>query len=58
METLLTLNNTRIREFIFFLFLLKVRSRSTSTLGCYIIKTAESRASNDAPYERYSVVHL
>ena len=30
----------------------KVCCQSKSTLGCYIVKTAVSLASNDVPYER------
>ena len=53
METLLTLNNARIvYELLIFLYISKLHSRSKSTLGCYIVKTTASIASNDAPYER------
>ena len=53
METPLTLNNACVvRELLFFLFFLKLHSRSKSILGCYIVKTTASVASNDAPYER------
>ena len=48
----LTLNNACIRELLIFLFFLKVYSRSKSTLGYYIGKTAASIASNDTPYKR------
>ena len=49
METPLTLNNARVvRELLIFLF-----SRNfKNTLGCYIVKTTASVASNGAPYER------
>ena len=50
-ETPLTLNNACIRELLISLFFLIVRSRSKSTLGCYIVETAVSIASNDASYE-------
>ena len=33
-------------------FFSKVRSRSKSTLECYIVETAASIASNDVAYER------
>ena len=49
METPLTLNNAHVHELIIFL---KVRFQSKSTLGCYIIETAASITSNNAPYER------
>ena len=49
METPLTLNNARVRKFV--CFSSKIRSRSKSTLGCYIVETTASIASNDAPYE-------
>ena len=52
METLLTLNNAHVCEVINFFFFSKVRSRSKITLGCYIVETAASIASNDAVYER------
>ena len=50
METPLTLNNNaHVRELCFSRnFVLEVQS----TLGCYIVETAASIASNDAPYER------
>ena len=52
METPLTLNNARVvREFLIFLFsrnfILEVR-----TLGCYILETIASIASNVAPNEK------
>ena len=50
MVTPLTLNNARI-VLINFSVLSKLHSRSKSTLGCYIIKTTASVASNDAPYK-------
>ena len=52
METLLTLNNAHVRELLIFPFFSKVRSRSKSTLGCYIVETAVSIVSNVVPYER------
>ena len=53
METPLTLNNEHIvRELLIFLVFSKLHSLSKSTLGCYIVKTTASVASNDAPYER------
>ena len=45
METPLTLNN--VRELIFS----KLHSLSKTTLGCYIVKTTGTVASNDAPHE-------
>ena len=52
METPLTLNNAHVvRELLIFVFS-KLHSRSKNTLGCYIVKTTASVASNGAPYER------
>ena len=48
----LTLNNAHVLELLILVFFSKVQSRSKSTLGCYIVETAASIASNDAPYER------
>ena len=45
MEIPLTLNNARVRELLFFS---KLHSLSKSTLGCYIVKTTATVASNDA----------
>ena len=47
-EALSTLNNARVGELLIFLFFSKVRSQSKSILGCYIVETAASIASNDA----------
>ena len=53
MVTPLTLNNARVvRELLIFFVFSKLHSHSKSSLGCYIVKTIESVASNDAPYER------
>ena len=52
METPLILNNTHVRELLIFLFFSKLHFLCKSTLGCYIVKTTASVASNDAPYDR------
>ena len=50
METPLTLNNACVHELLSSVFLETLFSKST--LGCYIVKTTASVASNDAPYEK------
>ena len=46
------INGTHASASLFLLLFSKVRCRSKSALGCYIIETAASIASNDEPYER------
>ena len=51
METPLTLNNARIHNCLFLLFIQKfVLEVKAHNLGCNIVETAASVASNDAPY--------
>ena len=53
METQLTLNNTcMVRELLIFLFSRNFILEARVRLGCYIVKTTENVASNNASYGR------